>query len=211
MPRIEDETVGIAAAVVASSPSAIVAADLDGTIIAWNPAAEAMTGFSAADALGADILSTAPDGERQEAARLLSLVRGGETVSNRQVKRLRADGSTIIGSLTLAPIRDTNGEIVGTVGIMHDVTARIAMEQQLRRDQRLAAVGRLAADVAHEINNPVGGILMAAEYASAALDRDDARVVIEKALIDIQTDARRCGDIVRRLLRSAQEDHPGTE
>jgi PAS domain S-box-containing protein len=75
--------------------------------------------------------------------------------------------------------------------------------RKLRHGERLASIGTFAAGIAHQINNPVGGILLAAQYATTA--RDDP-VAIDGALEDIVTDARRCGQVVRHLLRFAQED-----
>jgi PAS domain S-box-containing protein len=206
MAHVEEEAANISAAVVDSSPSAIIAVDLDGEIIGWNPAAEQLTGFSAGEALGAPVLSIMPRDERPLAARIMSRVRKGETVCNREVRRLRRDGSTFIGNLTVAPIRCADGEISGTVGIMHDVTGTKAMDELLRRNQRLASVGTLAAGIAHEINNPVGGILMASQYARTVLGREDAEAVIVKALEDIEADAKRCSEIVRGLLRLARDE-----
>ncbi len=200
-----EKTASISAAVVESSPSAIIAVDLEGSIIGWNPAAEKLTGFSAQEALGAPLLSIMPASERERAAEMMARVRGGETVANREVRRLRRDGSEFVGNLTLAPIRAEDGEINGTVGILHDVTSIRAMDELLRRNQRLASVGTLAAGIAHEINNPVGGILMASQYASTAADREDGPAVVEKALRDIEADAKRCSEIVRRLLLLARD------
>ncbi len=89
---------------------------------------------------------------------------------------------------------------------MHDLTERKRTETALRRNERLAAVGTLAAGIAHEINNPVGGILMAAQYAMAALERPGGASVVETALRDIQDDSKRCGAIVSSILRLARHD-----
>jgi len=94
---------------------------------------------------------------------------------------------------------------------MHDVTERKRTETALRRNERLAAVGTLAAGIAHEINNPVGGILMAAQYAMAALERPGAATIVETALRDIQTDSKRCGAIVGSILRLARHDSSARE
>ena len=109
-----DDSIDISAAVVASSPDAIIAADMNGTIIGWNPAAEEMLGFTADQAIGRQLLSLMPEDQRQEAARLLDRARDGEVVAGREVTRTRQDGSTVIGRLTLAPIRGANGEIHGS-------------------------------------------------------------------------------------------------
>lgn len=205
MSQHDDDSIDISAAVVASSPDAIIAADMHGTIIGWNPAAEKMFGFTAQQAIGNDLLSLMPEDQRQDAARLMERARGGEVVAGHEVTRIRQDGSTVVGRLTLAPIRGANGEIHGSVGIMHDITERKAIEELLQRNQRLASIGTLAAGIAHEVNNPVGGILMAAQYAGGALDREDSRAIVEKALADIEVDAKRCREIIRGLLRFARQ------
>ncbi len=205
MPQDDDDSIDISAAVVASSPDAIIAADMNGTIIGWNPAAEKMLGFTADQAMGSDLLSLIPEDQRQGAARLMERVRNGEIVVGREVTRLRQNGSIVVGRLTVAPIRGAHGEIHGSVGIMHDITERKAIEELLQRNQRLASIGTLVAGIAHEINNPVGGILMAAQYAGGALDREDSRAIVEKAFADIEVDAKRCRDIIRGLLRFARQ------
>jgi two-component system NtrC family sensor kinase len=86
---------------------------------------------------------------------------------------------------------------------------RAAVEELLQRTQRLASIGTLAGGIAHEVKNLLGGILMAAQYAGSVLDREDGHAIVEKALADIETDAKRCDEIVRRLLRLAREE-PGT-
>jgi len=206
MPQPDDATSNFSAAVIASSPDAIIAVDMDGVITAWNPAAENMMGFPADEAIGRDLLSLMPGSQRDAAARLLERARNGEVIAGRDVTRNRRDGSTVVGRLTVAPIRAADGAVCGTVGIMHDTTERKAIEELLQRNHRLASIGTLAAGIAHEINNPVGGILMAAQYAKGALDRPDSRGIIEKALTDIEVDAKRCSDIVRGLLRFAHEE-----
>lgn len=80
----------------------------------------------------------------------------------------------------------------------------IAVEKALRRTERLASIGVLADGISHELKNLLGGILMAAQYAGTALDRPDAREVVEKALGDIASDARRCSDVVADLLKFAR-------
>lgn len=206
MPRLAHDTVNISSAVVEASPDAIIAADLEGRIMSWNAAAERITGFSAAEVIGKDLTSLIPEEDRGNAHGMLARVHAGETIHGREVTRMHHDGSKIIGLLTLAPIRSDDGEICGSVGILHDITQQKTVEQFLRRNERLASIGTVSAGVAHEINNPIGGILMAAQYARTSLGRPDARAVVDKALGDIEADAKRCADIIRRLLRFANEE-----
>jgi len=203
---LDDDRNRFLTAVLESSPDAIIVADMDGLIIGWNAAAERMIGYSERQVIGREIMSLMPDNNVEAATKMIERARLGEVIRGREVTRLRRDGTPVIGTLNLAPFRDANGRICGTVGILHDVTERRAVEEALRRSERLAAIGTLAAGIAHEINNPVGGILMAAQYAGSALERPDAGAIVEKALQDIEADAKRCGDIVRGLLQFAREE-----
>lgn len=85
--------------------------------------------------------------------------------------------------------------------------APAAAYDDFRRDQRrMMSTGVLASGLAHEINNVLGGILMAAQYARSVMDRNDARPIIEKSLADIEADAQRCSEVVRDLLRFARSE-----
>jgi PAS domain S-box-containing protein len=110
--------------------------------------------------------------------------------------------------------RDEQGRPLRMVGVDVDISERKRIEEELapelegsyrklRHAERLASIGTLVAGIAHQINNPVGGILLAAQYAATARDNPAA---IDGALEDIVADAKRCGQIVRNLLRFAQED-----
>jgi len=83
--------------------------------------------------------------------------------------------------------------------------ARATAQGALQRTERLASIGALADGIAHELKNLLGGILMAAQYAGTALDRPDARAVVEKALADIESDAKRCNEVVAGLLQFARQ------
>ena len=203
---LDDDRSRLLAAVLESSPDAIIVSDLDGLIIGWNAAAEHMIGYSARQVIGRELMSLMPEETLGAATKMIKRARLGEVIRGQEVTCLRRDGSEVVGTLNLAPIRDANGRIFGTLGILHDVTERKAVEEALRRSERLAAIGTLAAGIAHEINNPVGGILMAAQYASSALERPDAGAIVEKALQDIEADAKRCRDIVRGLLQFARDE-----
>lgn len=88
----------------------------------------------------------------------------------------------------------------------HDDSEHFArVEAALRRTERLASIGALADGIAHELKNLLGGILMAAQYAGTVLDRPDARLVIEKALADIEADAKQCNEVVADLLQFARQ------
>jgi PAS domain S-box-containing protein len=90
--------------------------------------------------------------------------------------------------------------------MIEDVSERRAAEQKIREGERLVAVGTLAAGIAHEINNPVGSILASAQYALMVAEDDDGPAKVEEALRNIVSEARRCGQIVKSVLKFAREE-----
>jgi PAS domain S-box-containing protein len=136
-------------AIIETSPLAIVTLDLGGRVLAWNPAAERMFGWSAAEALNR-VLPVVPEAERTE---LLDRVRSGEPLLGAEKRRLRKDGSLIDTTLWTAPLRDSAGEVSGVMGIYADVTQSKQLEEQFQQAQKMEAVGRLAGGIAHDFNN----------------------------------------------------------
>lgn len=125
------------AALVRSSDDAIVSHGLDGIIESWNPAAERMFGYRAAEAIGRSIQLIVPGHLCGEQDQLLSRIRGGESVSHLETARLRNDGSLVEVALTVSPLRTPEGEVVGASEIARDITERRRME---REAFRLAAI-----------------------------------------------------------------------
>ena len=110
------------AAVVSSSDDAIVTKDLDGIITSWNPAAERMFGYPASEAIGRSIRMLIPDERQREEDAVLADLRAGRSVDHYETVRQRKDGSRLSISLTVSPIRDAQGRVVGASKIARDVT-----------------------------------------------------------------------------------------
>ena len=132
---------GRLAAIVESSQDAIISETVDGVIISWNLAAQRMYGYSATEAVGQHVSMLNPPGREQESTRLLARVAAGERVDHLEVVRRRKDGSLFDVSLTVSPVRDRAGRIVGISAIGRDFTEHKRAERELERLAQAAEHG----------------------------------------------------------------------
>jgi PAS domain S-box-containing protein len=146
------------AAIVESSQDAIIGEDLDGIIQTWNPGAEAMYGYTANEVLGKSAKMLLPPDSEDEVAANVQRAREG-IGTNYDTRRMRKDGKQLKVALTVSPIRDTHGMVVGASTIVRDITERDRLEQRLQQSQKMEAVGLLAGGVAHDFNNLLGVIV----------------------------------------------------
>ncbi len=127
-----DETAQRLAAIVECSDDAILAKDLNGTIISWNSGAERLFGYSADEAIGKPVAMLIPLDRPNEEPNILARIRAGERIDHYETIRQRKDGSLIDISLSVSPIRGSSGEVIGASKIARDITeCRRAEEQQL--------------------------------------------------------------------------------
>jgi len=137
------------AAVVEWSDDAIVAKDLNGIITSWNRAAERMFGYTSEEAVGRSIRMIIPPELQSEEDSVLARIRAGHIVDHYETRRVRKDGSDVLISLTVSPIIDDSGVVVGASKIARDVTERArlldAAEQQAATTRRLSEVGAMVA------------------------------------------------------------------
>lgn len=125
-----DGIISFLSAIVDSSDDAIVSKTLDGTIMSWNPAAERMFGYSAAEAIGRHITLIIPPERHAEEAEVLARIRRGEKVDHFETVRQAKDGRKVLISLTVSPIRDGNGNIIGASKVARDITDRKRAERE---------------------------------------------------------------------------------
>lgn len=144
------------AAIVANSDDAIVSKTLDGVILSWNAGAERIFGFTADEMVGQHITRLIPPERHNEEPALLELLRRGERIDHFETVRLTKDGRRIDISLTVSPVRDATGIIIGASKIARDITQRKQIEEALRlADQRK---DEFLAVLAHELRNPLAPI-----------------------------------------------------
>jgi PAS domain S-box-containing protein len=153
-------------AIVESSYDAIIGKTLDGTITSWNPGAERLYGYSAVEMIGQSIFVLRPPDLTNEIPDILRKVANRESVADYETVRMRKDGSLVDVSLRISPICDASGNVAGASTIAHDISERKKAQETLLRSEKLAATGRLAATIAHEVNNPLAAAMNAVYLAS---------------------------------------------
>ena len=147
------------AAIIESSDDAILSKDLNGNITSWNPAATRILGYSSEEMIGVSILKIIPPELHEDEPVILGKIRAGQRIEHFETVRVTKDGRRLDVSLSISPVRDNSGQIVGAAKILRDISARKRLEQTLLQAEKIAATGRMAATIAHEINNPLEAIV----------------------------------------------------
>jgi PAS domain S-box-containing protein len=161
------------AAIVESSDDAIASKDLNGIITSWNRSAEKLFGYKAEEIVGKPITTIIPPELHHDEIMILSKIRRGEKIDHFETIRLHKNGERIEVSLTISPIKDDNGKVIGAAKIIRNITETNKIERALRTTEKLAAAGRMAATVAHEINNPLEAVTNLVYLAKRDLSKSD--------------------------------------
>jgi len=199
--------------IVKSSPNAIMATDMKGNIIVWNRAAEETLGYKAEEVIGKmNIREIYPEGM---AKKVMKMMRSPEYGGIGQCKsypmvHVRRDGKTIDGNLSARIVYDAQGKEIASVGIFVDLKERLDMERKLRETQekllqseKLAAMGRLTSQIAHELNNPLYGIMNTLELLKTEISPESKRrKILDMAL----SETVRLTELLRKMLRFSKPD-----
>jgi PAS domain S-box-containing protein len=159
------------AAIVESSDDAIISKDLNGIITSWNKGAEKLFGYAAAEAIGKPVTILIPPGRLNEEPYILEHLRRGERVDHYETVRRRKDGSEIDISLTVSPVGDKSGKVIGASKIARDISSRRQAEERLKEALAREREARGEAEranrskdefialVSHELRSPINAIL----------------------------------------------------
>ncbi|MEO7197419.1 MAG: PAS domain S-box protein, partial [Solirubrobacterales bacterium] len=134
--KAAEEALGLLAAVVDSSEDAIIAKTLDGVIESWNPSAQELFGYTAGEAVGQPVAMLVPPERREELEEILAQIKRGERVEPVETVRVAKDGRAIDVSLRISLLHNSEGELVGSSSICHDITRQKVLEAELRRTSR---------------------------------------------------------------------------
>jgi len=195
-PAIDDAALRLAA-IVESSDDAIVGKDLTGIVTNWNKAAERIFGYKAEEIIGQPITKIIPIELQGDEPGILARIQAGERIEHFETVRVTKDGRRLDVSLTVSPIKDGNGKIVGAAKIARDITQQRKLEEALRTTERLASVGRMAATVAHEINNPLEAIT---NFIYLANQQPELSEKLKRYLSSADQELRRVAHIAQQTL-----------
>jgi PAS domain S-box-containing protein len=163
-------------AIIDSSDDAIISKDLTGVITSWNRSAERLFGYTAAEAVGQPITILIPPDRLDEEPQILARLKRGERVDHFETIRRRKDGNLLEISLTISPVKDREGNVVGASKIARDITESKRVEAELRRANY--ALEQFAFSASHDLQEP----LRAVKIYSELLLKDHASKLDEEAL-----------------------------
>ena len=191
------------AAIVESSEDAIIGKDANGIVTSWNFGAEKIFGYAAEEILGHSIRRLIPADLEREEDEILGQINRGITVDHIETVRRRKDGELIHVSLTISPIRDQAGQIIGASKIARDITERRQLERQLRQSHKMEALGQLTGGIAHDFNNLLGVILGNLDLLATLVDGNQPAL---KRVHTAQKAVTHGAELTRRMLMFSRKE-----
>src|SRR5689334_9281231 len=193
------------AAIVTSSEDAILSVTVDGVVTSWNLGAEMLYGYTAKEILGRPLAVLVPVEHMGELEHNLERLNREERVGSYETERIHKNGSRLRVLLSVSPIRNEKGQLVGASAISRDITQQKRTEEALRRNERLATAGRLTAAIAHEIRNPLEALINLVYLARRdAAGRDEYLRLAEQEIGRLDSIAQQALGFVRETTAPEQ-------
>jgi len=204
------------AAIVSSSDDAIISKTLDGKILSWNAGATNIFGYEATDMIGQSIFRIIPPELYEEEKQILNRLRQGERIHHYETARIAKDGRRVEISLTVSPLLNKYGKVIGASKVARDITTSREAEAELQRVRielarvaRVTTLGELTAAIAHEVNQPLTGVISSGNaclrwLAANPPNLEAARRSVER-MID---DGNRAADVIRRIRDMVRKSPP---
>jgi len=190
--------------VLASTDEAIIGKDIHGVVTSWNKGAEAIFGYTAEEMMGQPLRRLLPTGRETEEDEILARILRGEVVEKLNAQRIAKDGSIVYLNLTVSPIRDQLGNVIGASKVARDITETIRLQKQLQQSQKMEAIGQLAGGIAHDFNNLLAIISGALELQLPLLTGNEEAT----RRWEVASRAARSGaELTRRLLAFSSMEH----
>jgi two-component system CheB/CheR fusion protein len=187
--------------IVQSSEDAIFTVSLEGEILSWNSGAEAIYGYTSQSAVGRSFSMLVSEKRHYETSRMMRQLISGNTLHDVTTEHIRSDRQPAPVVLRASPVRDRNANIISIAVIARDATEWQHVKAALRQAEKLSAAGRMAATIAHEINNPIGSVLNSLHLLEQQSLTQQARSYVAVA----SREATQIADIVRQTLGLVRE------
>jgi len=185
------------AAIVDFSEDAIIGKNEKGIVTSWNAGAAKVFGYTATEMVGESITRLLSKDRLNEEADILARIKRGEVVDHFETVRVRKDGHVINVSLTISPIRDAHGNVIGASKIARDITEKTSMQRRLQQSQKMDALGQLTGGIAHDFNNLLAVVIGNLDLIERSLAGDEVAL---KRVRTAQKASMRGADLTRRLL-----------
>ena len=184
------------AAIVESSDDAIISKNLDSTITSWNVGAERMFGYKPEEIIGQSVMRLMPPDLYGQEPEIIRKLRDGQRIQHFETKRLRKNGELFDVSLTVSPVKDDNGHVIGASKIVRDISDQKATEAALMEQEKLATATKLLNELAHNINNPLQSLTNLVYLAAETQNGTDAKTLAQ----EMSNDLKRLSELVRKML-----------
>lgn len=206
--KVFEQQRALLSSIIETSNDAVYTKTLGSIVTSWNAAAEAMFGYRASEIVGKTMMVLVPPDRVEEEAEVLKRTSAGETIRHYETVRLRKNGSSIDVSVTISPLRDAAGTIVGASNTIRDITERKAYEarlQSMREDMihvaRVQELSQVSAGIAHELNQPLAAMMNYSNVARRLVTQDDptTKEKLPNVVNKLGEQVERASQIIRRM------------